>query len=82
MTHAAASTRRFRVHARHLDRHHTRFVEERSFEAAAVAYLETFDLPALEGEELVVQVIVHDTGTGHEHCFRLDLETGDTKPCG
>jgi len=82
MTHAAATTRRFRVYARHVDRDRARFVEETSFEAAAVAYLERFDLAAAAGDAHALQVIVHDTGTGHEHCFRLDLETGETTPCG
>ena len=37
MTHVAAETRQFSVHARHLDCHHARGLEEASFEAAAVA---------------------------------------------
>ena len=82
MTHAAESSRRFRVHARHVDRHHARVVEETSFEAAAVAYLEDFDLPAPIGEDHEIRVIVHDVRTGHEHCFKVDLDSGDTSPCG
>ncbi len=82
MTHAAESTRRFRVWARHLDRHHARLVEETSFEGAAVAYLEDFDLPAPVDGTGEIHVIVHDTGTGHEHCFALDLWTGVAAPCG
>jgi hypothetical protein len=82
MTNAAETTRRFRVHARHLDRHHARLVEESSFEGAAVAYLENFDLPASAGGGGETQIIVHEVGTGHEHCFTLDLETGETTPCG
>jgi hypothetical protein len=81
MTHAAVHTRRFRVYAREADRHHARIVEETSFEAAAVAYLDHFDLSDLAGE-LALRVIVHDVGTGHEHCFGLDLGTGETTPCG
>ena len=38
----AAAIREFRVHARHIDRHHGHVVKETSFEAAAVAYLEDY----------------------------------------
>ena len=82
MTNAAETTRRFRVHARHVDRHHARLVEETSFEAAAVAYLENVDLAAPGNDDHEIRVIVHDIGTGHEHCFRIDLESGTTSPCG
>ena len=74
-------TRFFRVHAGHVDNHHARLVEESSFEAAAVAYLEGFDLAAAGGDE-DIRVIVHDVGTGHEHCFRVDMTSGETAPCG
>ncbi len=72
-----ANDRDFRVHARHVDHHHGRLVSERSFEAAAVAYLE--DLPL--ADETEISVIVQDVGSGHEHCFRFDLETGETTTC-
>jgi hypothetical protein len=78
----AENTRRFRVYARHLDSHHARFVDETSFEAAAIAYVEDGDLPLPAGDDGAMRVIVHDVGTGREHCFRLDLATGETKPCG
>jgi hypothetical protein len=29
-----------------------------------------------------VRVIVHDVASGHEHCFRVDLSTGETSSCG
>ena len=80
MTTVAVETRQFSVHARHVDRHHSRLVDEASFEAAAVAYLEDFHPPMTEVHE--VSVIVREVGTGHEHCFRIDLETGETAPCG
>ena len=38
----AAETRPFSVHARHVGSHHARVLEETSFEAAAVAYVEDF----------------------------------------
>jgi len=75
------STRRFRVYARDVDRSHARFVEETSFEAAAIAFMEHFDLAAA-ADDRAVRVIVHDVQTGHEHCFGLDLDTGETGPCG
>ena len=80
MPQAQTSVRRFSVHARHVDRHHARVIEEASFEAAAVAYLEDFHLDV--GGEPEIRVIVHDLDSGHEHCFTVDLETGETAPCG
>jgi hypothetical protein len=76
----SAPLRRFSVHARQVDRHHARIVEENSFEAAAVAYVEDFHPPVEAGNEL--SVIVRDLEDGHEHCFRIDLDTGETEPCG
>ena len=40
MTQVRQTVRQFAVHARHVDAHHARVVEEASFEAAAVAYVE------------------------------------------
>ena len=76
----ASKTKEFRVRARHIDHHHGRLVREASFEAAAVAYLEDFPHAPDDGQE--VSVIVHEVASGHEHCFRVDLETGETEPCG
>jgi hypothetical protein len=73
-------TRSFSVHARHIDAHHARTVEESSFEAAAVAYVEDFHPPVTDEPD--ISVIVRDVASGHEHCFRIDLETGDAAPCG
>jgi hypothetical protein len=78
MTQAADPSRRFRVHARHLDRNHARVVEERSFEAAAVAYVEDLAPATADGE---VSIVVHDLASGHEHCFRIDLDSGETAVC-
>ena len=75
----AANDRLFAVRARHLDSHLTRVVAEPSFEAAAVAYVE--DLHTL-GDEPEISVIVRDVASGHEHCFRIDLDTGEAAPCG
>ncbi len=79
MTQATPETRAFRVHARHVDAHHARTLEEPSFEAAAVAYIE--DLHELPGDGDEVSVIVQEVETGREHCFRIDLESGETSPC-
>jgi len=75
----SAETHRFRVHARHVDSHHARTLAERSFEAAAVAYIE--DLHDL-GDAREVSVIVRDLDSGHEHCFRIDLGSGEVSACG
>jgi helix-turn-helix protein len=80
MTQLADQSRRFSVYARHADRHHAKVVEEQSFEAAAVAYVE--DLPVIVDEDSDISVIVRDLGSGHEHCFRINLETGEAVPCG
>lgn len=72
------TARRFRVHARHLDAHHARLIEEPSFEAAAVAYVEGLHLAPGLADESAISVIVHDVHTGHEHSFLIDLETGVT----
>jgi hypothetical protein len=79
MTRAPPETHRFRVHARHVDAQHARTLEEASFEAAAVAYVE--DLHELAGDGDEISVIVRDVDTGREHCFRVDLESGETSPC-
>jgi hypothetical protein len=75
----AAEIRQFSVYARHVDAHHARTLEERSFEAAAVAYVE--DLHDIGGEH-EISVIVRELDSGHEHCFRIDLDTGETAACG
>ncbi len=75
----AAQTHTFRVHARHVDAHHARTLQEPSFEAAAVAYVE--DLHDLPGDGDEISVIVRDIESGHEHCFRIDLESGEASPC-
>jgi Family of unknown function (DUF5961) len=49
-------------------------LQEPSFEAAAVAYVEDLhELPANTGE---LSIIVHDVESGHEHSFTVDLERG------
>jgi hypothetical protein len=75
----SAEIHRFSVHARHLDAHHARTLEEHSFEAAAVAYVE--DLHAM-GDDEEISVIVRDVDSGHEHCFRINLGSGASTACG
>ena len=80
MTQVAGEPRQFSVHARHVDSHHARVLQETSFEAAAVAYVEDFHPPLSDAHE--ISVVVREVGTGHEHCFRIDLESGETAACG
>ena len=82
MTHDFGSVRRFKVHAWHVDSQHARLLVEASFEAAAVAYLECFDLCTPPENDREVRVIVQDVGTGHQHCFKVDLDSGETAPGG
>jgi hypothetical protein len=79
MTHIVNEVRRFSVHARHLDAHHAQVLEEASFEAAAVAYVE--ELHVL-GDDREISVIVRELGTGQEHCFRIDVDSARTTSCG
>ncbi len=72
--------RHFRIHAGHVDRHHAVLVEEASFEAAVIAFVEDHPAEAETGDEM--RVIVHDVASGHEHCFKVDLATGETSSCG
>ncbi len=80
MTTAATRIRQFRVHAGPSGHHPAQIIEEASFEAAAVAYAEDFD-PPIDGEP-EVRVIVRELATGHEHCFLIDLVSGETAACG
>jgi Family of unknown function (DUF5961) len=79
MTQPHERPRQFSAHARDVDRHHARLLEEASFEAAAVAYVEDFHPPLTDDH--AVNVAVREIATGHERCFRIDLNTGDVRPC-
>lgn len=74
------ASRKFSVHARHVDGHHARLVDDVSFEAAAVACIEDFH-PPLDRED-AISVVVREVSSGLLHCFRIDLESGETSPCG
>ena len=79
MPEGAQDIRRFSVHSRNGESPHARVVEEASFEAAAVAYVEDFGIASADRE---LSLIVRDLEDGREHCFTIDLETGDAAPCG
>jgi hypothetical protein len=70
-------TRAFRVHVRRLGapRH---LVTEATYEAAVVAWLETW--PGEVGGEATISVVVYDVAGGRELCFTIDLATGVTAP--
>jgi hypothetical protein len=74
------SPHRYSVRARHHDPHHARIVEATSFEAAAVTCAEDLAAAAESGGE--ISLIVRDLADGREHCFTIDLDTGDAEPCG
>ena len=70
----------YRVFSREHPDHRARVVEEPSFEAAAIAYVE--DWPHTVDDDNAVRVIVRDLEDGREHCFVIDLDTGDAQSCG
>lgn len=76
----AQSDRAYRVHALHDTRDHAHEVQGPSFEAAALAFVEDWHpQPDDDGD---VSLVVRDQQTGREQCFRIDLDTGETAPCG
>jgi hypothetical protein len=72
-----AARRRFTVHATQEVRGRAHVVEDRSFEAAALHFVEHWHAA---GEPEAV-VIVEDFETGEQQCFRVDLGAGETTPC-
>ncbi|HWF00281.1 MAG TPA: DUF5961 family protein [Caulobacteraceae bacterium] len=73
------TARRFLVKDRSHHAHGLHILTEVTFEAAAAAYLEGHGpATAAEGE---VQLVVHDLDTGAEHCFRIDLASGESRSC-
>ena len=70
----------FHVHARHEGRHASHRVEGRSFEDAAVAFVERW-APAVDADG-DVSVLVAEGETGAEHCFTINLAEGEASPCG
>ena len=70
----------FRVHAHNDAGHRPRVVNEPSFESAALAYVE--DWPHATDDDTEVRLIVREVESGHEHCFMIDLDTGEAGDCG
>jgi len=79
MTQFSDPARRYSVRVRQAEPPHGHVVAEATFEAAAVAYIEDFPLASDHGAE--ISLVVRDIESGREHCFRIDLETGETTPC-
>ncbi len=79
MTDAASSPRPFAVRARYSGSPAPTVVEEISFEAAAAAFAEGWPHP---DEAATVSILVQDLESGQEHCFRIDLHSGEAAPCG
>ncbi|HEX8469787.1 MAG TPA: DUF5961 family protein [Brevundimonas sp.] len=74
-----APERRFAVHAADDGRHRWETVWAVSHDDAAIGFVERHH-PTV-GDDGEVTVVVTDCESGHEHCFRIDLDTGDTAPC-
>ena len=74
-----AETKRFSAYAGHEGRHHGHTVEARSFEEAAVAFVEDWS-PAVDADGEVAVFIV-DQASGEQHCVRIDVDTGEAAPC-
>ena len=73
-------TRTFRVHARHVDAHHARTLGGTLLRGRRGRLRR--GSARLPGDAEEISVIVREVESGHEHCFRIDLETGETSPCG
>ena len=67
-----ASNRRFRVRARHEDIRHGRLLNEPTYQAAAIAFVE--HLPVSDAEQSGISVVVQDVETGHEHSFWVHFD--------
>ena len=80
MAQAAETSRTFHVHARHEGRVHGHRREAKSFEEAAIGFVERWH-PA-QTDDGAVSVLVAEGDTGAEHCFTVHLDEGDVSPCG
>jgi hypothetical protein len=72
-----ASTHPYSVRASNESRDHGHTVEADDFEAAAIAYTESWS-PADADE---VSVIVRERETGREQCFCVHIGTNEAEPC-
>lgn len=51
-----------------------------SFVEAAVLYAERWHPTTAQGEPLVAVTVI-DASNGEQHCFAIDLDTGEAGPC-
>lgn len=72
--------RRFSVHGVAEAPSRSHLLEAAGFEEAALHFLAEFHLHS-DAEE-AVSLFVEDCETGERQCFRIDLESGETGPCG
>lgn len=79
MSESPAAEHRFAVHGRHQAHPHDHIVLGRSFEDAALGFVEDWH-PAMDADGEVA-VVVRDLETGAEQCFRIDLDSGTAGPC-
>jgi hypothetical protein len=76
----ATTDRAYCVRALHDARGQAHEVQSDSFEAAALAFIE--DWQPMADDDGDVALLVRDQQTGREQCFRIDIGTGETAPCG
>lgn len=73
-------SRRFSVHGVTEAPSHGHLVEAAGFEDAALHFISDFH-PAADADD-EISLFVEDCETGERQCFRIDLESGETAPCG
>ena len=77
---SATTTRRYVAHTVADHGHAAHLVPEaRSFVEAALLYTEHWHPAAVEDGAL--SVTVTDCESGEQHCFTIDVDTGDVGPC-
>lgn len=72
-----ASTHPYAVRASNESRDHGHTVEAEDFEAAAIAFAESWSPDDADD----VSVIVRERETGREQCFRVHIGAGEAEPC-
>lgn len=73
-----SAARRYVAHAPHGRAH--LIAEADSFVEAAMLYAERWH-PTHDETEGLVAVTVIDASNGEQHCFAIDLDTGEAGPC-
>lgn len=71
--------RRFSVHAADEVRSRAHLIEGRTFEDAALGFAEEWHAAA--GADGDAVLIVEDCQTGEQQCFKVDLGSGEARPC-